>query len=90
MKNPAQFAKMPNNTIKLALYIQKMEDLIKKVDEGFNSNAEQHKEICTMLKEMLDKKADKWVEKVLVWAGITLATLVIAVISYLVDKTVFR
>lgn len=80
---------MPNDNIKLAVTIQKMDDLIKKVDAGFEGNQKQHEEIMSVIKEISNKKADRWVENVLIWAGITLATLVIAIISYLVDKTLF-
>jgi hypothetical protein len=62
------------NNIKLAVYMQKMDDLIKKVDEGFAGNSKQHEEIMQLVKEISEKKADKWVEKFIVWLIITFFT----------------
>ena len=77
---------MPNNNIKLAVYMQKMDDLIKKVDAGFQSNQCQHEEIVKMMKEIVDKKADKWVEKFVTYIGITLVGAMVTIMVYLIQN----
>lgn len=77
-----------DETIKLNCL--KMENLEKKVDEGFKTNTDQHKEIMTILKESLEQKANVWVEKVVVWLLIVMATTGIGALAFLIKETLYK
>ena len=76
--------------IKLERYCTKMEDLIKKVDEGFELNSKQHGEIVALIKESLEKKADKWVETVIRWFLFLVGTGVLGVVGTLVYQAIIH
>jgi hypothetical protein len=53
-------------------------------------------EIKSMIKELdgkiscaLEKKADKWVEQVLIWVGITIVGVAITIIGFLINQIFF-
>ena len=76
--------------IELTKYCTKVEDLIQKVDEGFKSNAEQHKEIMAMVKEAMNGKSDKWVETVMVWTIRSIGAGIVLFITWFLATTVFH
>ena len=43
-----------------------MKNIKKTVDEGFILNTKQHKELVVLFQKAIDKKAGKWVEKVMI------------------------
>lgn len=75
--------------IQLAETKQQMKDLCEKVDSGFKQNSEEHKEIMSMMQKALDGKAGVWTESVIKWTGVTIATLAIGVIGFLLEKILF-
>lgn len=75
---------------KIEVYCTKMEDLIQKVSEGFGLNSKQHEEIVALLKESLDKKADKWVESVVKWFLLTVGLGVLGVVGTLIYQAIIH
>ena len=68
-----------------------------KVTTNQQNIMEKVEEILVELKEFraemncqLDKKADKWVEKAVVWIMIICATTMIAIIGFLLDQIFFK
>ena len=76
---------------KTLLTEQKMDDLIEKVDGGFKQlnermdkdNAE-HKEMMTEVRQMVEEKANKWVEKMAIWIGITFGLGFLTLLGWLI------
>jgi len=58
-----------------------------KIDDGFKQNFKEHSEIFEYIKDIEAKKAGKWTEKVLIWAGtIVGGSLLIALMSLILNK----
>lgn len=51
---------------KIAVLETEMKNISEKVDEGFTINSSEHKEIVKLFNDAMEKKAGKWVEKVII------------------------
>jgi hypothetical protein len=67
----------------LKVYCAKMEDLSIKVDEH-------HKEVMDAIKELANKKADKWVENVMRWFLYSIALGFLAVLGTLIYNSIIH
>ena len=63
-----------------------MKNIAKKVDEGFKLNSEEHKELVKTFQDAMEKKAGKWVEKVLVGVGTLILTAIVGALMTLILK----
>ena len=77
-----------NLKIDLAKYQQCMEDLIRKVDEGFKNNGDQHKEIVDLIEKMLAKKADVWVQTFVTYFLYIIGVGFIGTIGYIILEAI--
>jgi len=75
---------MSDITTQIAVLETKMEQIANKVDEGFRANTEEHKEIMKAFEKAIEKKAGKWVEKVLLGAGATIGMALLGALLRLV------
>jgi len=71
----------------IALLKQEMKQIAKQVDEGFSTNSKEHRELVQLFENAMAKKAGKWVEKVLVWAGASIGLILIgSLMSLILNK----
>jgi phosphosulfolactate synthase (CoM biosynthesis protein A) len=71
----------------MAILETQMKQISKQVDEGFKANSEEHREIIATFERAMEKKAGKWVEKVLVWVGASIGVVIIgALMSLIITK----
>lgn len=71
----------------IAVLETQMKNIANKVDEGFKANSEEHKEMMQAFQDAIDKKAGRWVEKVLIWVGgIIGAAVLTAIMSLILTK----
>lgn len=78
---------MSDLTTQIAVIENKMNNIAKQVDEGFSANSQEHKEILATFERAMERKAGKWVEKVLVWTGATIGVILVgALMSLIVVK----
>jgi hypothetical protein len=63
---------------------EQMKNIAKQVDEGFLNNSKEHKEIVALFEKAMDKKADKWVQNVIVWAGSVVGVAIIGALMSLI------
>lgn len=64
----------------IAVLENEMKNIANKVDEGFKSNSEEHKEIMKAFETAMEKKAGKWVETAITWFLYTIAALLASAI----------
>ena len=76
-----------NNATKIAILETNITNIMEKLEEFQLDNKEQHTaimEAVNKLESKLDyaigKKADKWVEKILIWAGMTIGAGILTLI----------
>lgn len=60
---------MSDLATQIAVLETQMKQIAKQVDDGFKANSEEHKEIMKAFEIAMERKAGKWVEKVLIGAG---------------------
>lgn len=70
----------------IAVLETEMKNIAKKVDEGFENNSNQHKDIMLAFEKAMEQKASKWVEDAVRWflyavAG-SLVTLLIGIVIW--------
>jgi hypothetical protein len=57
---------MSDLVTQIAVLETQMKQIAKQVDEGFSNNSKEHKEIVELFERAMEKKANAWVEKVMV------------------------
>lgn len=77
---------MSDLTTQIAVLETQMKNVIEKVDEGFSQNSKEHKELLALFEKALDKKADKWVQNVIVWAGSIIGGAILVALMALILK----
>ena len=75
---------MSDLSTQIAVLETEMKNIAKKVDDGFQINSQEHKEMMHAFQEAVDKKAGKWVEKVLVWAGSVIGVAILGALMQLI------
>lgn len=70
----------------IAVLETQMKQVLKQVDEGFSQNSKEHKELLTLFEKALEKKADKWVQNVIVWAGSVVGVAILGALMTLILK----
>ena len=60
---------MSDLATQIAVIETQMKNIAKQVDDGFSNNSKEHKEIVALFERAMEKKADRWVQTVIVWVG---------------------
>jgi len=73
---------------RIAVLETNVTNIMDKLEEFQAENKEQHIALMKKLEEVVSNKADKWVEKVLIWFAITVGTGLISYLGYLLLKLI--
>lgn len=76
-------------TTTIQVNCKNMENIEKKMDEGFIENSKRFDKLENIINDSLAKKADKWVEKVIAWVGITWILTMIGALAFLLKVTLY-
>jgi len=77
---------MSDLTTQIAVLETQMKQIAKQVDEGFSNNSKEHKDIIELFEKAMEKKADKWVQQVIVWAGSIVGVAILGSLMTLILK----
>jgi len=88
--SPETLKMVGNLDKKLEVYCTKMEDLKETVVEGFKKNGEEHSAMMEAVKAMMDEKANKWTEQVLIGAGSAIGLGFLSLIGWLIVEAIKR
>lgn len=77
---------MSDLTTQIAVLETQMKNVIEKVDEGFSNNSKEHKELLALFEKALEKKADRWVQQVIIWAGSVVGVAILGALMTLILK----
>ena len=75
-------------SIKIALLEQNHLQMMEKLNEYQQENRDQHKEIKEIIEKALNKKANIWVEKVLIYLGTAIGLGLIGYLGKLIIKVI--
>ena len=75
---------MSDLATQIAVLENQMKNIAKQVDEGFSNNTMEHKEIVSLFEKAMEKKADRWVQNVVIWIGATLGIAILGAIMGLI------
>jgi hypothetical protein len=67
-----------------------MQDLKEVVERRFNQNSEEHKEMMESFKEAMEEKANKYIEKVVIWGGGIVILTMISMLGFLIKIVLFN
>jgi len=68
----------------IAVMQNEIKNISTQVEKGFDENAMQHHELLETLQNALDRKAGKWVEKVIIFIGATTGTALLGALLSLI------
>ena len=82
---------MSDLTTQIAVLETQMKNIAKQVDDGFTKlehalelNNEQHEEMFVRFEKAMDKKADRWVQNVIVWVGSVIGVAILGALMSLI------
>lgn len=75
---------MSDLTTQIAVLETQMKTIAKQVDDGFSNNSKEHKDIIALFERAMEKKADRWVQSVIVWVGSIVGLAVIGALMSLI------
>jgi uncharacterized membrane protein YoaK (UPF0700 family) len=68
----------------IAVLENEMKNIAKKVDEGFSANSKEHQDIVALFERAMEKKADRWVQNVIVWVGSVVGVAILGALMSLI------
>ncbi len=75
---------MSDLATQIAVLENQMKNIAKQVDEGFSNNTQEHREIVRLFEQAMEKKADRWVQNVIVWMGATIGVTILGALMGLI------
>ena len=75
---------MSDLTKQIAVLETQMTQIAKQVDEGFRINSDEHKELLATFEKAMEKKADRWVQSVIVWVGSVVGVAILGALMSLI------